>query len=414
MVLLILISCTILNGQVSWHKSTGCDNIGTKVFSHYNNYYFAGTYNNGVFVSTNNGVSWNAANNGITVTSNLKTVNRFSQSGNKLFIATGHALGGDIYSSVNNGSTWTSTNFITGATDIVALDSVVCASTGSGTFIYSRSTDWGNSWKQTLFYTNFERSNYLSNYKKSGGTLYARSVLTGLVSSADHGTTWQSIGFTGIYFYDYFIRSEIIGIASVKGLYLSSSNGTNWLLGNNNGLLNDSINIRKFALANDTVFASSDTAVYFSILSGTSLSNWTRLNKSGLPTINKNHFISDIQYTNGVLLLGTYTFYPELLPPGENMGIWYYKNSTISASEQISVPDIKIYPIPAKDKIFIELSSFNYTSVEIIDVQGRLLQSIVLQYPKTQIDIANLRGGLYILRLKNGKGTTLKKIIKQD
>lgn len=86
------------------------------------------------------------------------------------------------------------------------------------------------------------------------------------------------------------------------------------------------------------------------------------------------------------------------------------KLSTINLQNQ----EIKIYPNPTKDRIYIEGSSSNHI-IELYDITGKLIHTT--QYNKLttiNINIENLAKGIYLLRLtdKNTKEVYQKKIIK--
>jgi len=119
--------------------------------------------------------------------------------------------------------------------------------------------------------------------------------------------------------------------------------------------------------------ASSDSIYYYSV---TSFDNQTATSGSGYAT-------------------------PAL---AESMGINDAFSSAIS---------VHVYPNPANDKIYIELSDYKNTFVELMSTEGQTLQNFALQSPKTAIDVNNLPGGVYVLKLKNEKGVATKKFIKQ-
>ncbi|WP_407527747.1 glycosyl hydrolase [Lacibacter sp. MH-610] len=80
-----------------------------------------------------------------------------------------------------------------------------------------------------------------------------------------------------------------------------------------------------------------------------------------------------------------------------------------TAVSNIQNPLIKIYPNPAKDVIFIDGFSANAV-VSLYDVTGKLLITQVLN--QKQLDISFLKNGIYLLRITEKKGFTLKKLVK--
>jgi hypothetical protein len=409
--LFVIAISTILFGQVSWKKSSGIDNLGINTFFKVNNLCYAGTVDSGIYISFDNGISFKTLNDGIIETGPLKTVNSFTQNNNLLYAAFGHALGGSIYSSENDGTTWIPTNFPTGATDIIAIDSVICASTGSGNYLFGRSTDWGENWEITPYPFN----KYRYNFKISNDSIYATSNSEGLLFSNNLGVSWQTIGFDGEFCSDYLIHSGVIVLANTNGIFLSSNNGSNWMAANTDGLLNDASKISKFTSANDTIFAASNNAVYYSVLFGNELSNWTKISLNGLPNFDSDNVISNIHYSNGVLLIGTIDLSVSgTSSPKKGKGVWCYSSPDVSDIEQESIDrGILISPNPAGDIIYINSYSDAISSIEINSIDGRFLQKSALQSNKIQIDIAHFKPGIYIVSVKNGKGFVIKKLIKQ-
>ena len=72
-----------------------------------------------------------------------------------------------------------------------------------------------------------------------------------------------------------------------------------------------------------------------------------------------------------------------------------------------------LYPNPVKDKIYIETPTQTLT-VEIYDVYGR---HQVTETPSHQdnltIDVANLKSGIYFVKINTNEGNIVKRIIKQ-
>lgn len=93
--------------------------------------------------------------------------------------------------------------------------------------------------------------------------------------------------------------------------------------------------------------------------------------------------------------------------------------SVVSIEENSITNNISIYPNPCNEEISIELTNefsiqlFDKNIIaEILTIQGQLLQSILLQSPKTIIQINNLTSGLYFVKVKSQQGIIVKKIVK--
>ena len=78
-------------------------------------------------------------------------------------------------------------------------------------------------------------------------------------------------------------------------------------------------------------------------------------------------------------------------------------------------PDLKVYPVPAENRFFIEnnTTETNYTFI-MRDIQGRVVRTGQPQNRISQVDVSVLNSGLYFLTLylKEQQPVT-KKIIKQ-
>ena len=75
---------------------------------------------------------------------------------------------------------------------------------------------------------------------------------------------------------------------------------------------------------------------------------------------------------------------------------------------------ITIYPVPAKDKLFLENDNLIITEIEIFDLNGRIIyqSNEVFNQTKT-VDISELQAGLYFIKFINEKNNIIKKFIKQ-
>jgi hypothetical protein len=89
-----------------------------------------------------------------------------------------------------------------------------------------------------------------------------------------------------------------------------------------------------------------------------------------------------------------------------------FKENPLSIEENKNENQIVIYPNPIKDIININSKTTHISEVHIKDFQGRIVlkKSTDLNY----IDISNLNGGIYFLKIKTSKNiSVVKKIIKQ-
>lgn len=81
----------------------------------------------------------------------------------------------------------------------------------------------------------------------------------------------------------------------------------------------------------------------------------------------------------------------------------------------LSVPDseknqFSVYPNPANDRLFIK-SSENEFSISITDINGRIVKSLK-KMVSNEVDVSNLKAGMYFINLSSSEGGITKKFIK--
>lgn len=73
---------------------------------------------------------------------------------------------------------------------------------------------------------------------------------------------------------------------------------------------------------------------------------------------------------------------------------------------------ISIYPNPASDILKIEAINADHLNMQIISLNGQTVFNTEMNEPKTQIDISDLKAGLYLIRIDTETLTVTKKTIK--
>ena len=79
---------------------------------------------------------------------------------------------------------------------------------------------------------------------------------------------------------------------------------------------------------------------------------------------------------------------------------------TISVNNEFS-----IYPNPANDKI--KIIGLDHGIIEIINVQGQIINTLYISNPKTIIDLSKLSSGVYTMKIKIDKKMFIRKLIKK-
>lgn len=73
--------------------------------------------------------------------------------------------------------------------------------------------------------------------------------------------------------------------------------------------------------------------------------------------------------------------------------------------------EIKVYPNPAFDQIFVTISK-NYSKMQVLNMIGNCVLQSDLNLGANAINISSLTKGIYMLRLTGAKGTYQQKLIK--
>ena len=85
---------------------------------------------------------------------------------------------------------------------------------------------------------------------------------------------------------------------------------------------------------------------------------------------------------------------------------------TLSSTNFEHDNSISIYPNPTKGNVNINCNN-TIKSVQLYDVQGRLLQTNLVNENQTVIDISNQSTGIYFLKITSEKGIGVQKIVRE-
>ena len=78
--------------------------------------------------------------------------------------------------------------------------------------------------------------------------------------------------------------------------------------------------------------------------------------------------------------------------------------STIGISQEINKLAVNIFPNPVQDILNIKISNFKQgAQLKLFDIAGRLLMEKSISSEQTQINVANLAKGVYIVEIQTGK-----------
>lgn len=87
--------------------------------------------------------------------------------------------------------------------------------------------------------------------------------------------------------------------------------------------------------------------------------------------------------------------------------------ATVLDKEKFEVNNlVNVYPNPVKDNVTINADG-NLQSIQLYDIQGRLLQTTLENNTTTTFDMAKRAAGIYLLKVTTEKGVKTEKIIKE-
>lgn len=148
----------------------------------------------------------------------------------------------------------------------------------------------------------------------------------------------------------------------------------------------------------------------------------------GLCAVNEKHWtVEDLNLSPGNSTTITATdFYQEIvsgnsdicfsaLSPKDQIDLQSNNNKLckyfpVSVNSTESAENIVIYPIPAKDKIYLEFQTNEFRDIAIYDLMGRKFKALSSNENEIQIQLDYLVQGIYFIQITDKTGTITKKI----
>ena len=389
--------------QLSWEKTNG-------PYSYYiyaltlgaNNIIYAGTGGGDIYSTSDEGNSWTQVSN---LQNDVKSL--CSDNNGELFAGTS---GGGAYKSTDNGANWVQINGSGNnqiadlrVNAIIALgNKVILAGTYGG---ISRSTDDGATWNQTSVtdlvnaFTRDTQGNIYAGINGEGPPVDAISV------STDDGSSWKSIGLNG-----YVVNSVMIGLYNKLfagcfygyGVFSSTDQGKTWVPPelNNNNILSLTIN------KSGDLFAGTDAnGVFESVDNG---NNWVQVD-SNLTDLD---ILSLAVDNNGVLFAGTGS--DGVFKTGNAPTAVKNTKTNLPATYSLS----QNYPNPFNPATIIsyQLSAISNVTLKVYDILGREIKTLVNQRQNAgtyhvSFDATGLSSGVYFYRIVAGGFSETKKLL---
>lgn len=360
---------------------------------------WAGTQG-GLYKSTNNGASFSSSSSGIPSSSQISEI---FVTGNTIF-ARKASNTDPLYRSIDNGSTWQLKN--AGLTwtvsapfsvsNMTQIGNTLFIGTSNGTY---QSTDNGDNWSEVA--GNWSTLGLLSKYvrvlRSNNGILYAGTI-QGLFISNNNGITWTATGLNS--------NEEVNDVAfNGTDVFVCINNGDKIYRSTDNCVTFTSVVnplpcnlIRKMVVAGGKIMAAADQGfLVYDINSETYTYENTGLTSNSVFSL----VISDGNVYTGVQTQG---IFKRAL---SDLGI----TSTLSIEEQELI-NVRIYPNPTHDIFQISVVDYAGLSADIYTINGQLMHSVNLTSNQTQVDISTMNTGMYFMYIRNNKGYSVTKIIK--
>lgn len=275
-----------------------------------------------------------------------------------------------------------------------------------------RSTGLGEqaSWvKVTTNLSGGQTYQYIAVAPSDDNTVYA-CTNGKLYKSIDGGTTWAAkYTVTSGSSITYITVSDenpdvvfltISNFGTALKVMKTRDGGATWTNISKTGLPAVPINCSAYQMNNyERIYVGTDLGVYYT---DTTLSKWYSFNIN-LP----NTIVSDLDFSYASKKLRASTY---------GRGIWEtpYIITDVTGVEDLDAKiEFNVYPNPANNLITVhhQMSTFSKLNYELFDVLGNITIEGAMTNDYTKIDVSNLHDGVYFLKVKNGKNSSIKKFV---
>jgi len=158
-----------------------------------------------------------------------------------------------------------------------------------------------------------------------------------------------------------------------------------------------------------------DTEVKYYLSSNSTITTADIYLGNSILTLNSGSSITDVNdFELSSLTIEAGTYYVGVYFVDESEGVAFVNQLEIS--ENINVNnilqnnDIKFFPIPTNDKLYIQMNNNLKCNVNIYNLQGKLILSEYTEKKNIELDLSIMKKGVYILRILNTLGNIIKEI----
>jgi hypothetical protein len=133
---------------------------------------------------------------------------------------------------------------------------------------------------------------------------------------------------------------------------------------------------------------------------------WTTVVVTGSPCYSINGLINNEDYEVRV----------QAVCAEDNLSEWseiLIATATNSGIDDHLLNSITIYPNPANDVVNVQCTMSNVQEVEVIDVYGKVINTIHVTDNPTRINVSGLANGMYFVRVTTEEGTVTKQFVKK-
>jgi hypothetical protein len=97
---------------------------------------------------------------------------------------------------------------------------------------------------------------------------------------------------------------------------------------------------------------------------------------------------------------------------GVDIGSINFHGNCALGNEEFANDSIQIYPNPASFNVTINCN-INIKTIELIDVQGRILVSKMVNENQVTLDVSDYAKGIYYVKVNTDKGIKIEKLVKK-